>query len=293
MNTPIALRVAGLARCHGAEEDVKLFLWMLRWCVSKQRAFKPSMPTASEELELTVGEMAADLAAEGYSLSELDAKKAHALLQTEGLYAGLGGERTAWTLTLSRKVLRPYFEVETLEDFLGIAEERHVPQAAPANPLVEPTVATPVILAMQRASAGGLDPEGEGALRVSDLHPLVQGACDRLLRNGHYSEGVFAASKALTGFVRERSGLSDLDESTLMGKAFSSRDPRILVGSSSTTTGRSIQRGTMLLAQGIVARLRNPLTHEDIEPTRGEAMEMLAVISRVARDSNSASDFEE
>ena len=40
----------------------------------------------------------------------------------------------------------------------------------------------------------------------------------------------------------------------------------------------------MYLAQGIVARLRNPLTHEIVELDYGEAVEMLAIISRVARD---------
>jgi hypothetical protein len=55
-----------------------------------------------------------------------------------------------------------------------------------------------------------------------------------------------------------------------------------------TETGRNIQRGTVHLAQGIIARLRNPLTHEDLELVPNEALEMVGLISRVARDVESA-----
>lgn len=45
-----------------------------------------------------------------------------------------------------------------------------------------------------------------------------------------------------------------------------------------------MREGTAYLALGIVARLRNVLTHENVEVPAHEAMEMVAMISRVVRD---------
>jgi hypothetical protein len=45
-----------------------------------------------------------------------------------------------------------------------------------------------------------------------------------------------------------------------------------------------MREGTAHLALGIVARLRNVLSHEKVEVPAHEAMEMVAMISRVVRD---------
>lgn len=44
-----------------------------------------------------------------------------------------------------------------------------------------------------------------------------------------------------------------------------------------------MQRAVLSLAQGVMAGLRNPLVHETVELEPHEAMEMVAVISLVAR----------
>jgi uncharacterized protein (TIGR02391 family) len=88
----------------------------------------------------------------------------------------------------------------------------------------------------------------------------------------------------LRDVVRAKSGLTESDDNTLMGKALGGSNPKIVVADLFTETGRNVQRGTLLLAQGIIARLRNPLTHESTEPHAQEAMEMVAIISRVLRD---------
>jgi ribosome-associated translation inhibitor RaiA len=54
-----------------------------------------------------------------------------------------------------------------------------------------------------------------------NLHPRIAGACSDLYKNGHYSQSVFEASKALVNFVKERSGRHDLDGVPLMTNVFS------------------------------------------------------------------------
>jgi uncharacterized protein (TIGR02391 family) len=83
--------------------------------------------------------------------------------------------------------------------------------------------------------------------------------------------------------IRERSGLSHQNDSTLVGKAFRHDSPAIVVADLSTETGVNVQRGTTHLAQAIVACVRNRLTHERAEITPSEAMEMLAMMSHVLR----------
>jgi uncharacterized protein (TIGR02391 family) len=275
-DTPIVLRIAGLIHCAGADDDVSLFLWLLRWCVGKQRAFRPSQATIVEQLQVTAQELVADLKAEGHDLSKLQVKKAYTFLLSERIHAGLSGEPDDWTLTLSRRVLKPYFEVKTLEDYLAVVAVIDRPQPPPANPLVQPAMPEPV---------GRPSGRGKGvSLEVANLHPLVRAACMTLFEGSHYSEGVLAAAKAMCRVARAKSGLRESDDNTLIGKALGGKEPLIAVADISTPTGRNVQRGTMLLAQGVLARLRNPLAHEEIDPGREEAMEMVGLISRVVRD---------
>lgn len=51
-------------------------------------------------------------------------------------------------------------------------------------------------------------------------------------------------------------------------------------------TGKNIERSTGHLAQGIVARLRSVLAHEKVELDPVEAMETVALVSRVGRDAD-------
>jgi uncharacterized protein (TIGR02391 family) len=287
-DTPIVLRIAGLVHCAGAENDVSLFLWLLRWCVAKQRDFRPSQPTAVEELQVSARELAADLKADGHELSKLKAKKAHAFLISERIHAGLNGDPDDWTLTLSRKMLKPYFQVQTLEDYLALVATKDRPQPPPANPLLQSEILGPALPVVENVMRIEPARQGQEALEVDDLHQVVREACGRLFAGGHYSEGVLAAAKAMCRVVRATSGLRMSDDYALTGKALGGKEPSIQVGDPNTDTGRNIQRGTLLLTQGIIARLRNPLTHEEIEPSREEAMEMVGMISRVVRDLSAA-----
>src|SRR5262249_10581192 len=54
-----------------------------------------------------------------------------------------------------------------------------------------------------------------------NLHPRIADVCANLYRNGHYTDAVFNASKALVNFVKERSHRHDLDGAPLMRTVFS------------------------------------------------------------------------
>jgi Protein of unknown function (Hypoth_ymh) len=95
---------------------------------------------------------------------------------------------------------------------------------------------------------------------------------------------VLGAALALRDLVRERSGLSEEDDSTLIGKALAAPVHALFLRICRRRPAKNVQRGMLHLAQGIAARVRNVLTHENIELEPAEAMEMVEIISRIVRD---------
>jgi hypothetical protein len=89
----------------------------------------------------------------------------------------------------------------------------------------------------------------------------------------HYRQGVVDAALALRDLVREKSGLSETNDRTLISKALAGKNPRIVASDARGDQGANMREGTAYLALGIVARLRNVLTHENVEVPAHEAME--------------------
>jgi uncharacterized protein (TIGR02391 family) len=282
-NTVIPLRLAGVAHCDGAEDDLVMIARLLRWTVEKQASFRPASPSRAEQQVVTNEEAMNDLSAGGIVVSELELRRAYELLRIEHLYEGSGSTDSSWQLTLSAQ-LRKYRGVRNYQDLLRIIEEGAVSRQA-TSPMAG---ARPVVVVQPlqrvRVVGGEQTEDGRPTMTLDSLHPLVRDACAPRFAIGHYREGILKAVHALRKAVRDKSGLSDSDDSTLMGKALGGKDPHLRVADLSTETGQSIQRGTAHLAQGIVARVRNPLTHDDDELDPVDAMELAALISRVVRD---------
>jgi uncharacterized protein (TIGR02391 family) len=222
-----------------------------------------------------------DFRAGGVVASELELRRAFELLCVEHLYEGSGSTDSSWRLTLSPR-LRKYRAVRNYVDFLRVVEAEAVSE--PATSAIVGVGPATVIQPPERVQVVGAHEAEEGTpvIAVDSLHPLVRDACARRFALGHYREGVLKAVHALRRLVGEKSGLTEPDDASLMGKAFGGDDPCVRVADLATETGRNIQRGTTHLTQGIVARIRNPLTHEDDELDPTEALEMAALISRVA-----------
>lgn len=124
--------------------------------------------------------------------------------------------------------------------------------------------------------------------RIAALHPLVRQASDRYIESNHMGAAILEAFKAVNLRVKEMAGL-DADGTDLIGKAFGSPSPRLLLANQSTQTGRDIQIGFQHLFRGAVAGIRNPNAHELFTPLDdNEALEQLTLASLLMRRLDSA-----
>jgi uncharacterized protein (TIGR02391 family) len=120
-------------------------------------------------------------------------------------------------------------------------------------------------------------------LRLENLHPQVVVAASDLFVDGHYSQAVFEACKALEVRVREQSEL-DLSGRPLMTQAFSGDPPPISLTQGSDQSARDEQEGLRFIFMGVTQGIRNPKGHgmvEQDDPQR--ALEYLGVISVLFR----------
>ena len=116
----------------------------------------------------------------------------------------------------------------------------------------------------------------------SDLHPRIAQVCSELYRDGHYSDAVFAASKALINFVSEKSGRFDLDGAPLMRTAFSPKDPILAFNDLSDQSDHDEQEGMMHLFEGAVLGIRNPRGHAFLDDVPRRALEYITLLSLLA-----------
>jgi uncharacterized protein (TIGR02391 family) len=266
-SSEVILTVAGLAAA-GAERDVRRFVEALHWCVDAQKGFRPSDPGATEEVRLGADQFKSEWVSCGEEVSAVDLVKLRAMLSTEGIYSSIGGEDGKWTVTLNRRCVLPYREVQTVEDYLAIKDA-----AAPLAPQRELPEVKPITNKMAELD-GWLQGDPE------ELPAKVREACAGLFANGHFAQGAFEAVKVMRDVLQEASGI-DLDGEKLAGKVFNPKNPLVIVGDLTTETGRNRQRGMMLIAQGIFAAVRNPLAHQRIVVPAPEAHRMVAMIAFV------------
>lgn len=124
-------------------------------------------------------------------------------------------------------------------------------------------VRTAITMLRERLEDFGETPES-AALRAMDgldLHPEIERACGDLFRDGHYSNAVGDAVKALNAYVRYRSRAENLDGSKLMQHVFGPNNPILKFNDLADESDRDEQRGFMMLFDGAVTGLRNPRAH--------------------------------
>jgi uncharacterized protein (TIGR02391 family) len=282
-DTEIMLRIAGMLYCDGTDGDVSLFVRGLRWCVAKQAAFQPKSATASEQLNVSTHEVIEEWAQGGIDATEMDLDKLHRMFESEWIGVSRSGMPGTWRWTIPKDIRR-FRPVGNVYDYLRvIADDK--PHLIPANPLVHqaPNVLSPRAQPVEVVDSGNGERQLP-TLTVDSLHPLVRDACAELFAGKHYRQGVLDAALGLRDLVRDKSGISETNDSTLMGKALGGKDPAIVVSQAPGDQGKNMQQGTTYLALGVAARVRNVLAHEKLELDPGQAMEMVAVISRVVRD---------
>jgi len=119
---------------------------------------------------------------------------------------------------------------------------------------------------------------------VLDLHPLIRQVSEKLFMDGHYSQCIFEAYKALNNHVKAKSGRKDLDGKDLMAKVFSAKHPVLALNALREQTDKDEQEGFMFLYMGAMEGIRNPKAHETLQQgDPKKTLEYLALASLLAR----------
>lgn len=115
-----------------------------------------------------------------------------------------------------------------------------------------------------------------------NLHPRIQDVSRDLFVDGYHWEAVFAASKALVNYIKERSGRHDLDGASLARTVFSRNDPVLVFNDLSDQTDLDEQEGMMHLFEGAILGIRNPGGHSFPEGPEQRALEYISLLSLLA-----------
>lgn len=114
-----------------------------------------------------------------------------------------------------------------------------------------------------------------------NLHPRIADVARERFLDGYHWDAVFAASKALVNYVKEKSG-SELDGAKLMHSVFSKNCPVLAFNTGADQTDLDEQEGMMHLFVGAVLAIRNPGGHAFPEGSEQRAVEYISLLSTLA-----------
>jgi uncharacterized protein (TIGR02391 family) len=115
-----------------------------------------------------------------------------------------------------------------------------------------------------------------------NLHPRIRDVSRDLFVDGHPWEAVFAASKALINYVKDRSSNYDLDGAALVRTVFSRNNPILAFNDLATPTDLDEQEGMMHLFEGAALAIRNPGGHSFPKGSDQRALEYISFLSLLA-----------
>ena len=145
-----------------------------------------------------------------------------------------------------------------------------------------------ITAAIERLKEKAADADSDASARVLRayqglaLHPEIARAASELYVDGHYSNAVEAAVKALNDLVCLRSALG-LEGTSLMEKAFSPKAPVLRFNDLSNESDHNEQKGFMMMFSGAVSGLRHPRAHGFINDEPERALEFIAFVSLLAK----------
>ncbi len=137
--------------------------------------------------------------------------------------------------------------------------------------------------------------------KILDIHPEIKKVSEKLFRNGHYAEAIFASSKRIINLVKEKTGRpkdkksgKELDGAKLMRKVFSVTHPKLKINELRTDTEKTEQQGFQSLFAGAVMGVRDPKAHSDITlDNLDKALEYIMFTSLLARKVDEAKRTED
>ena len=128
----------------------------------------------------------------------------------------------------------------------------------------------------------GTAPQPSDYFSRLNLHSRIADVTTDLFLDGHHWESVFAASKALVNYVKDRSQRHDLDGANLMRTVFSKQTPVLVFNELVEPTDLDEQEGMMHLFEGAVLAIRNPGGHTFPEGSAQRAVEYISFLSLLA-----------
>jgi uncharacterized protein (TIGR02391 family) len=144
--------------------------------------------------------------------------------------------------------------IEALNQIIGRLEVMQPEDEIPEDPLmpIRPGVAVDYLISGY----------------LPNLHPYILSGCSLLFLDGHYTQAVEEAAKAVFQYIRNATGLK-LDGAELVNVAFSTSNPILAFGDLTDESIRNEQVGFIEMLKGFAKGVRNPLTH-----THGKQEEM-------------------
>lgn len=116
------------------------------------------------------------------------------------------------------------------------------------------------------------------------LHPRIEKASRRQFLDGHYSDAIFNAFRAIEVSVKEKTGVSRLIGQDLMAKVFRLDHPILKINPLAKDVDMDEQEGFKFLFMGAMRGIKNPKSHDEIvqkDPFR--TLQYLAFASLLAK----------
>ncbi|OIQ78006.1 protein of unknown function (hypoth_ymh) [mine drainage metagenome] len=132
-----------------------------------------------------------------------------------------------------------------------------------------------------RARAGRL----KAALESRNVHAEVLNYCRAELLDENYFHAVFESTKGVAERIRLMSGLT-VDGAELVNRAFSIQNPILALGSLTSESEKSEQKGFANLLVGLFGAVRNPLAHAaktNWPMSEHDALDILTLVSLIHR----------
>jgi len=118
---------------------------------------------------------------------------------------------------------------------------------------------------------------------LDHLHPFILAGCSQLFIDGHYTQAVEEAAKAVFQYVRNVTGLTE-DGATLAQNAFSLNNPILAFTDLADENKKNEQVGFMEILKGLAKGVRNPLAHTHGKKEEAQkAFEYLVLASLLCR----------
>ena len=114
------------------------------------------------------------------------------------------------------------------------------------------------------------------------FHPKVIELARERFENNFYADSVSACLREINTIVKEyvraRIG-EELDGVPLFERAFSSREPIIMLADLTNEDGRNIHNGYKRIFEGMFLGVRNPKAHTNLNPSKTKTIHLLFICS--------------